>query len=138
MAAMKRQGDEVGGALQRKWMWFRRPKGLGQDSTVHSLWVRKRGEGAAGFCHLKLSPALRPQLHLCPQLPSAVCRWAPISIVMSFSFPHRTQLLGDRISAVDLDGRALSRESSQNGFISVQYLPETHSGSYEIFQRTSY
>lgn len=95
-------------------MWTGKPKDLRQDSTVHSLWVRKReGEGAADFCPLKLSPTLRPQLHLCPQLPSVVCHWAPISIAMSFSFPHRTQLLGDRISAVDLDERVLSRESSQ-------------------------
>lgn len=84
-----------------------------RENTPHSLWIRKRdGEGDSDWL-LSCKAQLRPQLHLCPWL--LLCGLPPGPHLHSdwYFIPDRTQLLGDRISAVDLGERVLSRDSSQ-------------------------
>lgn len=81
----------------------------GSKRRAHSLWLeREREKVAAGFRHLMLSPAPRPQLHLCPWLPLCGLPLGPYLYSDEFSTPPhstRTQLLGD------LGGRALSQDN---------------------------
>lgn len=86
--------------------------------------ARKREKVASGFCHLMLSPAPRPQLHLCPWLPL----WAPISIVMNFLFPPHTHTPGHSSWEIWVEGHS-AKTTVWKDFILIQYLPETYSGS---------
>lgn len=87
----------------------------GSKRRAHSLRLeREREKVTAGFCHLMLSPAPRPQLHLCPWLPLCGLSLGPYLYSDEFSIPlpsTRTQLLGESLSAADLGRRALSQDN---------------------------
>lgn len=92
---MREQGEEVRGYwMVRRSITKELDEGdprIQEKSPQPVARKREREKVAAGFCHLMLSPAPRPQLHLCPWLPLCGLPLGPYLCSDEFSIipPHQ-------------------------------------------------